>query len=124
MDTEVRTTPVELDLYGISGNVPNFDFGGTGKALMDEMWRRVQAAELQTKGINYWVYFSSDRMMTAIELEHGPGDTELEHRPLRLDKYAYFKYIGPYRQLHEVHRGLEKEMAARGLKEMGPRVER
>ena len=41
---------------------------------MDEMWARIQGAEVQTKGINYWVYFSSDRMMTAVELVDGPGE--------------------------------------------------
>jgi predicted transcriptional regulator YdeE len=124
VEIEVRSTPVELDLYGLSGDVPNYDYGGTGKALMDEMWGRIKAAEVQTKGINYWVYFSADRMMTAVELEDGPGEAELEHRTVRLDKYAYFKHIGPYEQLHKVHQAMEEGMGVRGLKEIGPRVEK
>jgi hypothetical protein len=124
MEIEVREGPLELDLYGVSGAVPNFDFAGTGKALMDEMWKRIKAEDLRSTGINYWVYFTSSQMLTAVELEGSPPETSLEHRPVTIRRFAYYKHVGPYEQLHEVHQGMEKELTTRGLKEIGPRVEK
>ena len=55
MDIEIHEQPIAFDLWGLSGDVPNFDFAGTGKRLMDEMWPRVKDNGLPHKGINFWV---------------------------------------------------------------------
>jgi len=125
MDIEVREQPISFDLWGLSGDVPNFDFAGTGKRLMDEMWPRVKDNDLPHKGINFWVYDSAEHMFTGVELKDASGVGDLlEHKPVNIPKYAYYKYVGPYNKLGDTHRDFEKEMAARGLTEIGPRVER
>jgi hypothetical protein len=123
MDVEILDKPLEFDLSGLSGDVANFDYGGTGKRLMDEMWRRVQEKGLKHKGINFWVYDSSTYMFTGVEIDGEVGEI-LEHKPVSLKKYAYYRYVGPYSKLGEVHRGMEVNLATRGLKEIGPRVEK
>ena len=123
MDIEIKETPLQFDLYGVSGNVPHFDFAGTGRRLMDEMWKRIGKDGIKQTGVNCWVYDSFDRMFTGVEIEGSDGGS-LEHKPVSLKKYAYYKHVGPYEKLGDVHRGMEAELVARGLKEIGPRVER
>jgi hypothetical protein len=125
MDIHVLDQPVSFDLYGLSGDVANFDFGGTGKRLMDEIWKRVKGNDLPHKGINFWVYDSATHMFTGVELKDASnvGDL-LEHKPVDLARYVYYKHIGPYEKLGDVHQGLEAEMANSGIQEIGPRVEK
>jgi len=124
MDIDIREN-VTWDLYGISGNVANHDYTGTGKRLMDELWRRVRSNRLPHKGINFWVYDSATRMFTGVELKDPAtvGDI-LEHKPVNIFRAAYYKYVGPYHKLGDTHREFERELAARNLTETGPRVER
>lgn len=125
MNIEVHENPISFDLWGLSGDVPNHDFSGTGKRLMDELWRRVKENSLPHKGINFWVYDSSTHMFTGVELRDASavGDM-LEHKPVNISEYAYYKYVGPYNRLGDTHREFEREMKARDLIETGPRVER
>jgi hypothetical protein len=123
MEIEVEKAPVEFDLYGVSGDVPNFDFAGTGRRLMDEMWKRIGERGIEQTGVNCWVYDSVNRMFAGVEIE-GDDAESLEHKPVTLQKYAYYKHVGPYEKLGDVHRGMEAELTARGLKEVGPRVEK
>jgi len=122
MDIEIRETLVEFDLYGLSGNVPNFDFAGTGQKLMEEMFKRLTEAGITQSGVICWVYDSFDRMFTGVEIEGNDGGA-LEHKPVSLRKYAYYKHVGPYEKLGDVHRSMDAELTARGLEEIGPRVE-
>lgn len=124
MDVEIREN-TGWDLFGISGEVADRDYTGTGKRLMDELWRRIRANGLPHKGINFWVYDSASRMFAGVELKDDAnvGDL-LEHKPVQIQKAAYYKYVGPYHKLGETHREFERELAARNLVEIGPRVER
>jgi hypothetical protein len=106
MDIEIRETLVEFDLYGLSGNVPNFDFAGTGQKLMEEMFKRLTEAGITQSGVICWVYDSFDRMFTGVEIEGNDGGA-LEHKPVSLRKYAYYKHVGPYEKLGDVHRGMD-----------------
>lgn len=125
MDIQVLEKPLSFDLYGLSGDVPNFDFAGTGKKLMDEMWLRVKGNHLPHKGINFWVYDSMTHMFTGVELENASGVGDLlTHLVVSLTKYVYYKHVGLYSKLGEVHRGIEAEMKAKGVEEIGPRVEK
>jgi len=125
MNIEIHDEPVEFDLYGLSGNVARFDYSGTGKKLMDELWRRVRERGLPHKGINFWVYNRADHMSTCVEMRNGAAtDGILDHMPVSITKYAYFKHVGPYNKLGDVHRGMDRELAARNLTECGPRIEK
>jgi effector-binding domain-containing protein len=125
MEIEIHDEPLSFDLYGLSGDVPNHDYAGTGMKLMNELWPRVKNNGLPHKGINFWVYDCSTSMFTGVELSDASnvGDL-LEHKLVNLPRYAYYKHIGPYNKLGDTHRAFEREMMARGLTEIGPRVER
>ena len=123
MNIEIREVQVEFDLYGVSGSVPNFDFAGTGRGLMDEMWKRIGDGGINPTGAMCWVYDSFERMFVGTEIE-GENGGNLEHKPILLNRYAFYTHVGPYEKLGDVHRGMEAELSARGLKEIGPRVEK
>lgn len=125
MNIEVLEKTVEFDLYGLSGDVVDHDFAGTGQKLMSEMWPRVKDANLPHKGVIFWVYDSATHMFAGVELTEPAivGDL-LEHKPISLKKYVYYKHVGPYEKLGDIHRGLEAEMKTRSLEETGPRVEK
>ena len=125
MDIKILDEPLDFDLYGLSGGVANLDFAGTGKKLMDELWRRVREHGLPHKGKNFWVYYPADHMSTCVELKDGASvNGILEYRPVSLQKYAYFRHVGLYARLGEVHRGMDAELKALGLVERGPRIEK
>jgi hypothetical protein len=125
MNIEIREDPTEFELYGISGDVEGHNYAGTGKRLMDELWRRVRENALPHKGINFWVYDSAVRMFTGVELKDASSvDTLLEHKSVHIPRVAYYKYIGPYHKLGDTHRDFERELASRNVVEIGPRVER
>ena len=123
MDIKILNEELAFDLYGFSGTVEDHDYAGTGKRLMDTLWKEVRENGLKHKGINFWVYDSDARMFTGVELKDD-DHAALEHKSFALNKYVYLKYVGPYHKLGEAHRGLEKELSDRGLIETGPRVER
>ena len=45
-----------LTLHGLAGEVLNENFAGTGRQLMDELWKTLTSRNLPNKGINHWVY--------------------------------------------------------------------
>lgn len=125
MDIELRDEPLNFDLYGLSGEVAGQDYSGTGKWLMDELWGIVRGNELPHKGKNFWVYWSNDRMSTCVELKDSENvGVNLEHLPVALRRYLYYRYVGPYHRLGGVHRAMDAAVASRGLTDRGPRVEK
>src|SRR4029450_3550568 len=98
MEIDIRETPVQFDLYGVSGDVHNFDFAGTGRRLMDEMWKRIGEPGIKQTGVNCWVYDSMDRIFAGVEIEDNDAGS-LEHKPVSLQRYAYHKHVGPYEKL-------------------------
>jgi effector-binding domain-containing protein len=125
MEIQILQEPLELDLYGIGADVVDSDYSGTGRKLMDEMWSAIHANKLQYKGINFWVYDSATKMFVGVELDNGEASHgPLENKPVSLSKYVYYKHVGPYEKLGDIHRALEAEMAEQGLEEIGPRVEK
>ena len=124
MDIEILSDGVEFDLYGLSGDVENHDYAGTGQRLMAEMGKRINEAGLLKNGM-YWVYDTAKHMFTGVKVDDAnAADKILEHKLVKLEKYAYCKHVGPYEKLGDIHRGIEQELAARNLEECGPRVEK
>ena len=73
----------------------------------------------------FWVYDTATHMFTGVEVDDVDAAARiLEHKPVKLPKYAYYKHVGPYEKLGDVHHGLEKEIATRKLEECGPRIEK
>lgn len=124
MDISIKQTPFTVALYGFSGIAVNKEYGRMGMQLMDRMWKEVKQRNIKNKGINCWVYLPNHEVFTGVELEGPPpAESDLEHRVVTLEKYAYYKHIGPYHLLAQVYAGIRNEISARGLTISSPGME-
>jgi effector-binding domain-containing protein len=116
MGLEVFDKPFNVTLCGLSGKVLNKNYAGTGKPLMDVMWREVKSKGIKNKGVNYWVYDENDMLFTGVELEQDiPANVKLESKTISLSKYVYWKHIGPYTKLKDAYDGMHSELEKRNL---------
>ena len=46
-----------------------------------------------------------------------------ERKDIRLNKYAYYKYTGPYRQLKQIGQRMTAELSSRGIETSKPYIE-
>jgi predicted transcriptional regulator YdeE len=116
MTIEILNRELILSIYGFSGKVINNNYGQTGVALMDEMWKIVKGNHLKNKGTNIWVYNADNTMMAGVELDEEPkADYKLEQKTIHLTKYAYWKHIGPYNQLFDVNAMMRKTLSQMGV---------
>ena len=46
------------------------------------------------------------------------------HIPVRFEKYAYYKHVGPYERLGEAYAAIKREIADLGLAQNGDYVEK
>ncbi len=124
MNIEIMNQPLNLDIYGFSGFAVNKDYSGTAFRLMDKMWQTVKSSGLKNKGQNIWVYELDEKVFAGVELEEPLNqDTILEHKKIRLIKYAYYKHIGSYDLLKQIGQNLHKELKERNFETGFPYVE-
>ena len=124
MEISIINTPFNVHLYGYSGTVENKQYGQTGFKLMDAMWKEIRLYEMQHKGVNHWVYLPGETMFVGVELKQpAPQSSTLEYKNVQLNKYAYYKHIGPYNLLAQVYAGIRQELSDRGLKPVSPGME-
>jgi predicted transcriptional regulator YdeE len=91
---------------------------------MDKMWKVVKAQGLKNKGRNVWLYESDEKVFAGIEVNKVPTDaTGLEYKNIFLQKYAYFKHIGPYSLLKQVGQNMRNELMNRGFETDLPYIE-
>ena len=63
-------------------------------------------------------------MFTGVELEPTTVSIDgLEFREIIFAHYAYWKHVGPYAKLKDVHQSMERELSGTGLTLSYPRVE-
>lgn len=83
--------------------------------LLDKVWKEVRNNGLSHKGINHVVYESGHIMFAGIELVSPPNeDSLLEKKEVILEKYAYYKHIGPYRELDNTYKSIRSTVEALG----------
>lgn len=115
MQIDIITNQLELNLYGFSGIAVNRDYVGTAFKLMDKMWQVVKGQNLKNKGMNIWVYEPGERVFAGVELDEVPEkNTGLEHKLLTMNKYAYYKHIGPYSGIKEAGINMGDELKREG----------
>ncbi len=125
MSIEIITENFQLDIYGFGGTVTNKDYTGTAFKLMGKMWEIIKANNLKNKGMNIWVYEPADKVFTGVELEN-PGDSNnygLEKKRIILEKYAYYKHVGPYNFIKQIGQDLKNQLAKQGFEVILPYVE-
>jgi len=107
---------LHLDVYGFGGVAANKDHAGTAFKLMDRMWPIVKGKALKHKGLNIWIYEDGHKVFAGVELEDSPeSDTGLELNRIMLNKYAYYKHIGPYSLLGQSGNNMRSELTRRGF---------
>jgi effector-binding domain-containing protein len=124
MDIEIIDQIFRLDIYGFSGVAENNDHIQTAFQLMDKMWQVVEAHGLGNEGKNIWVYEADKKVFAGVELHNSPAnDIRLEHKNIRLEKYAYYKHIGPYNQLKQAGQNMRNELTKKGFEISFPYIE-
>lgn len=126
MEMEILDGPVRFRLLGISGVVENDQYGPTGQALMDRMWRLLKEGKVPNTGINHWVYLPDRKMFVGVEPQpqaQQPITAELEPREFSLPRYLKHVHVGPYQALPQKWRDLKAELANRGEVMSGPALE-
>jgi len=120
MNVEIIKEPFSLTIHGFSGIATNKDYVGTAFKLMDKMWQIVKSKGLKNKGLNVWVYEPGEKVFAGVELDDGyQYSNELEQKNIYLEKYAYYKHIGPYNLIKQAGQNMTAELKQLGL-ETGP----
>ncbi len=124
MNLEIISEPLSLNIYGFSAVAINKDYAGTAFKLMNKMWQTVKSNNLNNKGLNIWVYEQMEKVFAGVELTIIPEkNTGLEEKVITLNKYAYYKHIGPYSLIKQAGQNMRDELKAKGLETTLPYIE-
>lgn len=124
MHIEIISTALELDCYGFSGIAFNGDYTGTAFRLMDKMWQTVKGNKLGNKGRNIWIYEQNNSVFAGVELDEMPNSNiVLEHKNLRITKYAWYKHTGPYHLIKQAGQSVKNELQQQGFEATLPYIE-
>ncbi|RFS17928.1 GyrI-like domain-containing protein [Emticicia sp. C21] len=117
MNIEIINNSLQLDIYGFGGIAIDKDFVGAAFQLSGKMWEVVKANELGNSGMNIWVYETEDEVFAGVEL-HNPSiglSSGLEEKRISLEKYAYYKHIGPYHLIKPAGQKMTSELIEKGF---------
>lgn len=115
---------LHLDIYGCSGIAVNKDYVGTAFKLMDKMWQIIKSNKLENKGLNIFVYEQNEQVFAGVELNDIPDiNIGLERKTIFLNKYAYYKHIGPYHLIKHVGENMREELKSKGFDISLPYIE-
>lgn len=121
---EIITEKFSLDIYGFSGTAENKNYTGLAFKLMDKMWQTVRSNNLKNKGLNVIVYDDNEKVFAGVELNEIPEQsTGLERKSITLNKYAYYKHIGPYNQIKNAGQSMRNELNEKGIETCLPYIE-
>ncbi|HQQ96611.1 MAG TPA: hypothetical protein PLX35_05075 [Cyclobacteriaceae bacterium] len=123
MQIEIITAKISFHLHGFGGVAVNQDYSGTAFKLSGRMWEVVKAHGIRNKGKNIWVYEPGNRVFAGVEIENDQDAGSLEQKTITLNKYAYFKHVGPYRLIKESGQSMRDELEQNGHKTIFPYVE-
>ena len=125
MEIEIITKGLQLDIYGFGGIATNKDFAGTAFKLSGRMWEVIKANGIKNKGLNIWVYENADKVFAGVELENHTesNNNGLEDKKINLEKYAYYKHIGPYNLIKQVGQNMVNELTKQGFEVILPNIE-
>lgn len=124
MDIEIITKTFSAELIGLSGKIVNQQYGPTGIALMNKFWEKINAGNIETKGINHWIYEPGDKMFVGAELKISiPEMKEFEARNISIEKYARLIHTGPYDDLKKINDEMRMEIVSRNLEFIYPCIE-
>jgi hypothetical protein len=117
MEIEILNEPIRFRLHGKWSVVENQRYCEVRLRLMNEMWKAVRDAKIQTTGINHWIYMAENRMFVGVEVKTAQPATlpdELKPFDFELRRYMKHVHIGPYQALPQKWQDLRIELATRG----------
>jgi hypothetical protein len=125
MNIEIITKNFELEIYGFGGIATNKDYVGTAFKLSAKMWEIIKANRLKNNGMNIWVYETGDKVFTGVELENHTDSNHygLEKKKINLEKYAYYKHIGPYNLIKQAGQAMTNQLIKQGFEVILPYIE-
>jgi len=126
MDIEIIAKNLKLHVFGFGGIAANKDYSGTAFKLSGKMWEVVKANDIKNKGKNIWIYETDDKVFAGVELENHTTSNNnygLEEKIINIEKYAYFKHIGPYNHIKQTGQNMTSELTKRGLEIILPYIE-
>lgn len=125
MSIEIITTPFQLNVYGFGAMATNKDYAGTAFKLSGKMWGVIKANSLKNKGKNIWVYEAADKVFAGVEVD-SPTESkshDLEEKKIYLEKYAYYKHIGPYGRIKQAGQNMINELVSQRYEVVLPYIE-
>ncbi|SRR5579871_866623 len=122
MNIEILTNSLQLNIYGFGSVAINKDYINTAFSLSDKMWKEVKTKGIDNKGKNIWVYENNDKVFAGIEIENYNGNI-LEYKKIILDKYAYYKHIGPYHLIKKIGQDMRNELTKNRYEIILPYIE-
>lgn len=125
MNIEIITKNLQLAIYGFGGTAINKDYVDTAFRLSGKMWETVKANSLKNKGINIWVYEPNDSVFAGVELDDAINTQSagLAEKKIQLEKYAYYKHIGPYNRIKQTGQNMTNELRKMGYEVILPYIE-
>lgn len=125
MNIEIITKSLQLDIYGFGDLTINKDYAGTAFKMSGKMWDVVKTKGLKNKGMNIWVYEPGESVFAGVELDNAAIgiSSGLEEKKLSLQKYAYYKHIGPYHLIKQTGQKMTSELTEKGFEVTLPYIE-
>jgi hypothetical protein len=89
------------------------------------MWEIVKLNNVKNKGKNIWVYESGDKVFAGVEPENDVNGNRygLEKKEIILEKYAYYKHIGPYSLIKQSGQNMTSQLVSQGFEVVLPYIE-
>jgi effector-binding domain-containing protein len=125
MEIEIIIKNFQLDIYGFGGIATNKDYTGAAFKLSGKMWEVIKTNGVKNKGLNIWVYENADKVFAGVELENHTDSNNygLEEKKINLEKYAYYKHIGPYNLIKKKEQNMINELTKQGFEIILPNIE-
>jgi RNA polymerase sigma factor (sigma-70 family) len=124
MAIQIIDKPFVRTLYGRVGvHEPGKPYGPEIIGLLDQVWGAVGAAKVKTTGINHVLYDPGEGLFAGVEVVGDAGGLALDRREVRLARYAYYKYIGPYSGIPPATQRVFAEITRLGLQREMPGLE-
>jgi len=125
MNIEIISKPLQLVIFGYGATAINKDYAGTAFKLSGKMWETIKTNGLKNKGKNIWVYDKGDHVFAGVELEQNIDAVShgLEKKTITLEKYAYYKHVGPYQLIKQTGRSMTEQLASQGVEVIMPYLE-
>ncbi len=120
----IDNEPLAFNLWGLSGEVPNEQYGEVGMRLMNQMWHQLKTNNIRNAGTNHWVYLEGGRMFVGVELFDGDSaPAGFENIQFRVDRYLRHLHVGAYQSLPAVWQTLLSELQTSGERISSPSLE-